>query len=129
MANKKLFVAMLAIALALGMTAVGCAKGSKAESKTAESGKTTDSSASGGTWTAVKDSKLGDEFIYAIAFGNGKFVAGTSHGKMAYSSDGVTWTAVSDKKLGTDRIEGIAFGNGKFVAVGPKGQIAYLSDK
>jgi len=84
-------------------------------------------------WTKVADSKFSTELnnsdtIYSIAYGNNKFVAGGSNGKMAYSSDGVTWTAVTDSKFGsTNDIKSIAYGNNKFVAVS-YWQIAYSSD-
>jgi len=42
-------------------------------------------STDGATWTAVTDSKFGTNGIYAIAYGNGRFVAGGEEGKMAYS--------------------------------------------
>jgi len=37
-------------------------------------------------WTAVTDSKFGTSAIWAIAYGNGKFVAGGNDGKMAWST-------------------------------------------
>ena len=89
-------------------------------------------SASGGgggdmAWTAVGDSTF-SYVVYAIAYGNGKFVAGDSSGKMAYSADGITWTAVTDSKFGTTTITGIAYGGGKFVAVGDDGKMAWSAD-
>jgi hypothetical protein len=63
-------------------------------------------------------STFGTDDIYAIAYGNGKFVAGDNNGKMAYSTDCVTWTAVTDSKFGTAGIFNIAYGNNTFVAVG-----------
>jgi len=74
-----------------------------------------------GTWTAVANTTFVTSPIYAIAYGNNKFVAVGSNGKMAYSSDGTTWTAVSNSTFGTganDDIRAIAWGNNKFVAVG-----------
>jgi hypothetical protein len=144
MTNRKLFAAMLAMALVLGMTA--CGKGSKVDGKTAESGKTADSSKtaesktsgsgttasdskSGGTggWILVKDSAFGPFDIRAIAFGNNKFVAGGESGKMAYSSDGITWTAVKDSTFNSS-IWAIAWGKDKFVAGDQFGKMAYSSD-
>jgi len=46
--------------------------------------------ASSVVWTVVADSTFGNYSIRAIAWGNGKFVAGGETGKMAYSSDGIT---------------------------------------
>jgi hypothetical protein len=48
-----------------------------------------------------------------IAFGNGMYVAVSSNGYVAESTDGITWTSYHFKSL-----NGIAFGNGIFVAVG-----------
>ncbi|WP_461256300.1 InlB B-repeat-containing protein [Treponema sp. R80B11-R83G3] len=82
-------------------------------------------SSNGTTWTAVTNSTFRTiNSINAIAYGGGKFVAGTDGGgKMAYSSDGITWTAVAYNKF--DGIFAIAYGNGTFVAVGDDGKIAY----
>jgi hypothetical protein len=100
------------------------------------------------TWTAVTDSTIwesanayGDTYtasILAIAYGNGKFVAGGWDGKMAYSSDGASWTAVANSTIWdytdsygdthTASIYGIAYGNNKWVAGGYDGKMAYSSD-
>ena len=69
-------------------------------------------------WTAVTNSTFGSSNIYAIAYGNNKFVAGGDLGKMATSTDGVTWTAVPDSTFGNSTINAIAYGNNKFVAGG-----------
>jgi len=109
MANKKLFTAMLAIVLVLAMTAVGCGKGSKTDSKTAESG--------GGSVTESEAtaSKTGGE---TTAKSEGSTTGGTSGG--VRSSGG--WTAIDVSSIfGSDQLASIttiAFGNGKFVAVG-----------
>jgi hypothetical protein len=92
------------------------------------------SSSDGITWTAVADSTLSS--VYAIAYGNGTFVAGGGDGKMAYSADGVTWTAVADSKFdflnqGTVLrlpVQAIAYGNNKVVAVGFPGKVVYSAD-
>jgi hypothetical protein len=78
-------------------------------------------------WTAVGNSKFGTSGINAIAYGDGKFVAGGS--RMAYSPDGVNWTSVSNSTF--ERYEGIfatAYGSDKFVAVGGRGKMAYSTD-
>jgi hypothetical protein len=95
-------------------------------------------SADGVTWTAVDTGTLFDYVnssgttvkaaINAIAYGNGKFVAVGSSGKMAYSADGETWTAVSDSTFGTSPIQSIAWGNSKFVAGGDYGKMATSTD-
>jgi len=66
--------------------------------------------------------------IQAIAYGNGKFVAGGGGGKMATSTDGETWTAVADSTFGTNPIYAITYANGKFVAGGSNGKMATSSD-
>jgi len=81
-----------------------------------------------GGWTEVGNSTFGTTTINAIAWGNGKFVAGGNNGKMAYSSDGLTWTAVSNSPFGTNAINAIAWGNSTFVAVGDYGTLAYSFD-
>ena len=80
-------------------------------------------------WYLVPDSKfMNNSNINSICYGNGKFVAVGSSGKMAYSPDGVNWTSVSDSKFGTTYIYNVCYGNGKFVAVGDSGKMAYSSD-
>ena len=100
----------------------------------------------GMTWTAVADnstfgvvfpgnSEIGSGSVDAITWGNGKFVAGGSYGRMAYSPDGVTWTAVNTQNIfssstSSDNARAIAWGNNKFVAVGSRvesGNIYMLS--
>jgi len=90
---------------------------------------------SGPTWTAVDLGRIfgttgaqKDDGIYAIAYGDNKFVAGGSRGKMATSTDGVRWTAVSNSRLGNNFIYAIAYGNNRFVAGGDNGQMAYSSN-
>ena len=81
-------------------------------------------------WTAVADSTFNTMYpINGIAYGNNRFVAGGSGGKMAYSDDnGVTWTAVSDSTFNaTSSISAIAYDNGKWVAGGGN-KIAYSTD-
>ena len=76
-------------------------------------------------WTAVANSTFGTSTIYAIAYGNDKFIAGGDDGKMATSTDGTTWTAVdtgtsfdyvSNRTTRKGTIYAVAYGNGKFVA-------------
>jgi hypothetical protein len=102
-------------------------------------------SSDGITWTAVTDPFGGaGEYISTIAYGNGKFVAGSSYGKMAYSSDGITWTAVANSPFSypydfgdpyfdiidvvSAGINAIAYGNGKFIALNCSGKTAVSSD-
>ena len=82
-------------------------------------------------WTAVTDSTFAtNNYINAVAFGDGKFVAvGENGGKMAYSSDGEIWISVAESTFGTNgMIRDVAYGDGKFVAVGVQGKMAYSSD-
>jgi hypothetical protein len=67
-------------------------------------------------WTSVTNSPFGTNKVRAIVYGNNKFVAVGSNGKMATSTDGVTWTAVTNGPFGTSDIDAIAFGNGTFIA-------------
>ena len=108
-------------------------------------------STDGATWTDVENTstlwnhysvsanKYTTTSIYAIAYGNGKFVAGGTDGAMATSTDGTNWTAVSNSTFnsndayGTANIYGIAYGSagnagGTFVAVGTSGKMATSSD-
>jgi len=66
--------------------------------------------------------------IQAIAFGNGRFVAGDWSGRMATSADGISWTVVGNSTFGASDINAIAFGNGRFVAVGRSGRMATSTD-
>jgi hypothetical protein len=80
---------------------------------------------SGAAWTAVDTySIFGHVDIFAIAYGNNRFVAGGSGGVMATSTDGVRWTAVSNKIFGEYPIYEIVYGNGKFVASSREGKMA-----
>jgi hypothetical protein len=80
----------------------------------------------------VADSTLGySDIIYAITYGNGKFVAVSHQGEMAYSADGITWTAVADSKFDGYPISAITYGNGRFGAGGrgrSSGTMAYSAD-
>jgi len=89
-------------------------------------------STNGQTWTAASLDCSSYPYLtlMAIAYGNGRFVAGGSTGyagKIAYSTNGETWTLVEDSTIDTnDVVTGIAYGSGKFVKVG--GGIAYSTD-
>jgi len=74
------------------------------------------------TWKYVSYNPLVYD-IYAIAYGNGKFVAGSILGQMAWSTDGTIWTA--SKEYNSYNIYAIAYGNGTFVAGGEHGKMAY----
>jgi len=59
-------------------------------------------SSDGIAWTAIPagttagTSTFGTSVIFAITYGNGRFVAVGYDGKMVYSSDGINWTAVGN---------------------------------
>lgn len=71
-------------------------------------------------WTTVSDSKFGTDTIRSIIYGDGKFVACGTNGKMAYSYDGKVWVAVDNNNFEDFSISSIAYGDGKFVACGSK---------
>lgn len=57
----------------------------------------------------------GSESIEAIAYGNGRFVAISSHNKIAFSTDGINWQY---REQNFHFSTGIAYGGGRFVTVG-----------
>jgi guanyl-specific ribonuclease Sa len=95
-------------------------------------------SADGVRWTAVADSGIwqyitsrGDTItagVTSIAFGNNRWVAVGSYGKMAYSVDSASWTAAANRRFDTEPIHAIAYGNGRFVAGSDRGEMAYSAD-
>jgi hypothetical protein len=73
----------------------------------------------GTTWTAVNTSTVfGESGIYAIAYANNRWVAGSEEGKMAFSTDGISWTAVQDSSFGNLGIISLAYGSNRWVASG-----------
>ena len=94
----------------------------------------TSSSGGGPTnWTAVADDLFTDTqyqvTVYSITYGGGKFVAGGSMGKMAYSSDGVTWTAATkNNSFGSSLFQDIIYTGDKFYAVGSDMKMMYSGD-
>ena len=77
-------------------------------------------------WFKISDTKF-EENIYGIAYGNGKFVAVGTSGKVVYSTNGVSWT-VSVRETSSVHLNAVAYGNRKFVAVGGAGKIIYSTD-
>src|SRR5262249_52823390 len=63
--------------------------------------------------------------LYAVAFGNGKFVATGLNGQLALSTDGSNWAAGTNASVGP---WWITFGNGVFVAAGPGGSVKVSAD-
>ena len=80
------------------------------------------------TWSAVPQNPFYTySSINALAFGDGRFVAGGSWGKMAYSRDrdAIKWTRARNSTFDNSDILDIAYGNGRFVAVGDDGKMAW----
>jgi hypothetical protein len=77
-------------------------------------------STDGITWTPSTRFPIGDEVaVYALAFGNGYFVAGDDAGYIAYSRDGITWGGVQ-VFTGGDPINALTYDSAsdQFIAVG-----------
>ena len=75
----------------------------------------------GKDWIAAEDSisAFSNSKSYYITWGNNKFVALCSDGKIAHSPDGVIWTVENNSDFGNgDDIKDLAWGGGKFIAVG-----------
>lgn len=68
---------------------------------------------------------VGSANWYAIAYGNGKYVAISSDGYATASTNGSTWT--SPKQVTSNSLYDIIFADGKFVAVGTK-TLVYSTD-
>jgi len=93
----------------------------------------------GASWTAVSesDSTFTVGQIRAIAYGNGRWIAGGSYGEygqigqMAYSSDGASWTAVADTAFEQNTLpalNGIAYGDGRWVVGTHENGLWYSDD-
>ena len=86
-------------------------------------------SAPGRTWGSLISNPFGGSYISSIAYGNGVFVAGTTDGKIARSTDGgATWGSLISNPFGSSIIASIAYGNGVFVAGTADGKIARSLD-
>lgn len=68
------------------------------------------------TWT-YRDAGFGGNTIYAVAFGNGLWVAVGVNGTITTSSDGITWTART-ANVSTFTLYDVTYANGTWVAVG-----------
>ena len=68
---------------------------------------------------------VGSANWYAIAYGNGKYVAISSDGYATTSTNGSTWT--TPKQVTPNSLFNIIFADGKFVAVGYK-TVMYSTD-
>jgi hypothetical protein len=80
---------------------------------------------SGNAWTFVDSGTRNN--LYAVAYGNGRFVAVGDHDTILTSKDGTHW-----RKRNTETTDilfaSVAFGNGTFVAVGDSGTILTSTD-
>jgi hypothetical protein len=87
-------------------------------------------STDGITWTRVADSKVSNDDLTSVCFGNGRFVAINSHGVVTTSSDGVSWTLATTPPT-NHKYLGVTFGflgsQGTYVAVG-NGWVATSGD-
>ncbi|MDR3341956.1 MAG: hypothetical protein LBT14_04055 [Treponema sp.] len=90
------------------------------------------------TWTVLANDETGTnfggtgnkEFINAVVYGKGKFVAGGGRGQTIYSTNGITWDQndqTADIFLDGGFIDGIAFSGSRFVAAGGNGSKAVLA--
>lgn len=68
---------------------------------------------------------LGSSTWYAIAYGNGKYVAISTDGYVTTSTNGSTWT--TPQQVTSNHLYDIIFADGKFVAVGYK-TVMYSTD-
>lgn len=66
-------------------------------------------------------------YISAITYGAGKYVAVGQNGKIACSDDGISWTEATGVSI-TTAIHSVTFGGGKFIAVGADGKIVSSAD-
>jgi len=89
-------------------------------------------SVNGISWTLEATNVLeSNDGIYALAYGNGTYIAGGGFGRarIAKSSDGITWELVSkDILISFSNITSIAYENGIFVAGSFWGRIAWSED-
>ena len=109
MKNAAKFLGIIALAAVIGLSMMGCPNEDDTGGNTM-------------TWTELIDNPFDRTYIFAITYGNDKFVAMGGANKTAYSSDGITWTSgtgfLSGNTLNNVGIRGIAYGTDKFVAVG-----------
>jgi hypothetical protein len=95
-------------------------------------------STDGTTWTESDRSNFGTSYysntfgsrvIQGIAYGNNRWIAVSSDGKMAYSGNAESWTPVdTTAAFAASAVIGAVWGNNRWVAVGQSGKIAYSDD-
>lgn len=75
-------------------------------------------------WEATMPSSA---YWLSIVYGDDKFVALSSTGKGAYSTNGITWTATTIASSSAKACKSIAYGNGMFVTTAPNTSSMYQS--
>ena len=86
------------------------------------------------TWIPVRETTFGDSTVLAISYGvmpngQGRWVAGGTDGRIAYSVDnGTTWLAIQDTLFGALTINVISYANGRWIAGTRNGRIAYSTN-
>jgi len=118
MANKKYWLGMFAIALALALAAIGCSKDTKS------------SGADGGLadGTTASETSVGTTDNNTVS-NTGSSTDNNTASNTSGSTGGATWTAVDVSGIfGASSINSIAYGNGRFVAGGDEGKIATSTD-
>ena len=114
-----------------GTTAINSLAYSDSQSRlvaVGNSGKIAYSDNNGFNWSQVA-SPFQQSNIYAVGYGNSKFVAGGSAGKLATSSDGITWT-IQESGFGAGAILGVTYAESSqtWVIVGANGKLATSTD-
>lgn len=71
----------------------------------------------GQSWNTTQTIPNRAGFPYGIAYGNDKFVVGTSGARSYSSTDGINWTSTTIP-MNFNYVSNVAYGNGKFVATG-----------
>ncbi len=77
-------------------------------------------------WT-VGNAGFGTSRIFAVAYGDGVYLASSENGVLRTSTDAITWTSRS-VGLGTIDIFDVAYGDGVYLAVGQSGNMATSTD-
>ena len=84
-------------------------------------------SSNGINWTRADTSNF-DVAISKIIYGNDKFLALSSSGKLAYSINGSSWIPLTDSALNDVSFSSITYGSGKFIAVNSSGRMGFSTD-
>jgi len=77
-------------------------------------------------WTAISNIPFGKlDSVFDIVYGDGKFIAGGSSGKMASSTNGITWQQIN---IAGGSIFSLAYGNDMFICGNVNGETFFSSD-